>query len=128
AALFSFTAFTTPAMAGTLVGSVTDEDGIRGLQGAQVEIVELGRISAAEQDGVFRFVDVPAGTYTVRASYAGANERTLSVTVTETGVTRSDILLGTGDPHSTVLVIGQAANLGSSISRHRAADGVSTVL
>ncbi|HWK42480.1 MAG TPA: TonB-dependent receptor [Croceibacterium sp.] len=128
AALLSLTAFSAPAMAGTLSGSVVDEGGVRGLQGAQVEIVELGRVVVAGQDGVYRFTDVPAGTYTLRISYAGAEESTQSISVTETGVTRSNIALGTGGADNSILVIGQFANLGSSISRQRSADGVSTVL
>ena len=128
AALFSVSAMCSPAMAGTLVGSVSDAEGVRGLQGAQVEIVELGRAAAAGQDGAYRFVDVPAGTYTVRASYAGADEKTFSINVSEEGVTHSNILLSGGAGATNVLVIGQFANLGSSISRQKAADGVSTVL
>ncbi|MBB4630803.1 TonB-dependent receptor [Sphingosinicella soli] len=125
-ALFAVTALSTPAFAGTLVGSVVDASGVRGLQGAEVEIVEIGRVTSAGTDGTFRFADVPSGSYTLRTLYAGADESRTSVSITEDGTTRADIVLGTGD--DTILVIGQQANLGSSISRQRAADGVSTVL
>ena len=128
AALLTFTALPVPAIAGTLTGSVVDDGGVRGLQGAQVEIVELGRTVAAGQDGIYRFVDVPAGTYTLRATYAGADESGTTVSVTETGTTHSNIVLSAGGSNSTILVIGQFANLGSSIARQRSADGVSTVL
>ncbi len=128
-ALFAVTALSTPAFAGTLVGSVVDAGGVRGLQGAEVEIVELSRVVVAGQDGTYRFADVPSGSYTLRATYAGADESNTSVSVTETGTTRTDIALSAGgDADSMILVIGQQANLGSSISRQRAADGVSTVL
>src|SRR3546814_9753746 len=69
------------------------------------------------------------GHYTLRASYAGAETKTTSVNVTETGTTKVGIALSAnGDEEATILVIGQQASLGSSISRQRAADGVETVL
>lgn len=127
AALFAVTSLASPAFAGTLVGSVVDAGGVRGLQGAEVELVELGRRTSAGPDGSFRFADVPSGSYTLRAAYAGADESRTSVSITEDGTTRTDIALSAGDD-SLILVIGQQANLGSAISRQRAADGVSSVL
>ncbi|BBE33043.1 TonB-dependent receptor [Sphingosinicella microcystinivorans] len=127
AALFAVTALSTPAFAGTLVGTVIDAGGVRGLQGAEVELVELGRRTSAGPDGSFRFADVPSGSYTLRAVYAGADESRTSVSITEDGTTRTDIALSAGDD-SLILVIGQQANLGSAISRQRAADGVYSVL
>jgi TonB-dependent receptor len=129
AALLTTTMFSAPALAGSLSGTVVDGSGTSGLQGAEIDIVELGRSTSAGPDGVYRFADVPAGTYTLRARYSGADERSETVVVTETGTTSANIILGAhGDRESTILVIGQRANLGSSISRQRAADGVSTVL
>lgn len=118
--------FSASAHAGEIVGAVVDAAGIRGLEGAEVEIVELGRRVAAGQDGTYRFVDVPEGEYTLRAIYAGAAESTRTVSVGETETVRITIALGGSD--SAILVIGQQANLSSSIARQRAADGVSTVL
>ena len=131
ASLLAATMFSTStvAIAGTLTGFVIDNSGTSGLQGAEVEIVELGRSTSAGPDGDYRFVDVPAGTYTVIVRYTGAEEKRETVTVTETGTTSSNIVLSAnGNGDSTILVIGQHANLGSSISRQRAADGVSTVM
>ena len=125
--LLAATMFSTPAFAGTVIGTVVDAGGVRGLEGAEVEIVELDRVMTAGQDGTYRFVDVPAGTYTLRAIYAGADESVTTINVTETGMTQNTIALRSGDD-SLILVIGQQANLGSSIARQRAADGVSTVL
>lgn len=127
AAFFAVTSLSTPAFAGTLVGSVVDAGGVRGLQGAEVELVELGRRTSAGPDGSFRFADVPSGRYTLRAVYAGADESRTPVSVTEDGITRVDVALSAGDD-SLILVIGQQANLGSSIARQRAADGVASVL
>lgn len=126
-ALLAATMFSSPAFAGTVIGTVVDAGGVRGLEGAEVEIVELDRVITAGQDGSYRFVDVPEGTYTLRATYAGADVSTTTITVSDTRVTQNTIALRAGDD-SSILVIGQHANLGSSISRQRAADGVSTVL
>lgn len=114
------------AIAGELVGTVTDATITRSLPGAEIELVELGRRTTVAQDGTYRFTDVPAGTFTLRARYAGAPDKTVTIDVPDLGVAQLAITLGTDD--STILVIGQQANLASSISRQRSADGVKTVL
>lgn len=113
------------AFASDVVGTVTDGTGTRTLQGAEVRIVELGRVVEAERDGGFRFGDVPAGTYTVVARYVGTEPSTSTVTVPESGNVRIDLVLGGDDQ---IIVVGQAATLSSSLSRQRAADGVESVL
>jgi len=122
------------AAAGTLTGEVVDTSGTRTLRGASVSVVELGLSAPVEADGSFRFANLPAGTYTLRVQYPGALEQTRTVTVGETGeiiesfslapraVASDDTVI------STVLVIGQQANLLSSIARQRASDTVETVL
>jgi len=125
--LLCATFITTPAYAGTLTGTVVDASATRGLAGAQVEVVEIGRTAVVASDGSYRIVDVPAGTYTLRTNYAGADTSSTSVSVTNDGTTHTDIVLASSRGNE-ILVIGQFANLGSSISRQRAADGVSTVL
>ena len=119
--------FFTPAIAwaNDVVGTVTDGSGTRALQGAEVRIVELGRVVEAERDGSFRFGDVPAGTYTVVARYVGTEPTTSTVTVPENGNARLDLVLG---GNNQIIVVGQAASLSSSLSRQRAADGVESVL
>lgn len=116
-----------PLLAQTVTGSVRDASETRQLEAVEVEIVELGRTTVTSADGGYRFSDVPAGTYTLVARYTGAEPATRSVTVAATGEVRADFVLGeVGD--GTVLVIGQRANLASSLSRQRAGEGVSTVL
>lgn len=108
-----------------IVGTVTDDDGIRGLQGTQVRIVELNREAEAGRDGSFRFSGVPAGTYTLEASYIGAEPTRTQVTVAATGTVTANLTVGEpGD----IIVIGQSASLASALSRQRAADGVESVL
>ncbi|HMO74947.1 MAG TPA: TonB-dependent receptor [Sphingopyxis sp.] len=113
------------AFASDVVGTVTDASDTRALQGAQLRIVELGRVAEAGRDGSFRFTDIPGGTYTLETRYVGAESRTQTITVPDTGTLTANIVLGTD---GSILVIGQAANLSSSLSRQRAADGIESVL
>ena len=113
------------AYAGDLTGTVTDATDTRALQGAQLRIVELNRVSEADRDGTFRFSNVPAGTYTIEARYVGAEPRTLTIDVPESGNATANFVLGTD---GSILVIGQSANQASALSRQRAADGIESVL
>lgn len=116
-----------PAIANArdISGTVTDQDGIRALQGTQVRIVELNRVAEAGRGGTFRFVDVPEGTYTLEATYIGAEPTRTEVTVAKTGTTTARLTVGQpGD----IIVVGQSASLSSSLSRQRAADGVENVI
>lgn len=113
------------AFASDLTGTVTDARGVRGLQGTQVRIVELDRVTEAGRDGSFRFGDVPAGTYTIEASYIGADPVTTRVTITDDADATAALRIGSDDE---ILIIGQSASLTSALSRQRAADGVENVL
>lgn len=119
------TAFPATALASDIVGTVTDASDTRALQSAQLRLVELNRETEAGRDGSFRFSDVPAGTYTLEARYVGAEPTTRTIEVPETGSVTANVVLGTD---GSILVIGQSANLASSLSRQRAADGVESVL
>lgn len=113
------------AYAGDVVGTVSDGSNTRALQGAEVRILELDRVVQADRDGSFRFPHVPAGTYTLEARYLGADKRSQSIIVPESGSVSANMVLG---DDGAILVVGQAANLSSSLSRQRAADGVESVL
>ncbi|MCV0382784.1 MAG: TonB-dependent receptor [Erythrobacter sp.] len=118
----------TPAIAGEIDGLVTDASDTIALRSAQVRILELNRTATTERDGTFRFTDVPAGTYTLEFIYVGAEPQTRTVEVPATGSVRAKVALagiGAGDQ---ILVIGQAANLSSALSRKRENDTVSDVV
>ncbi len=117
------------ALAGSLSGRVAS--GVKSLQSADVEIVELKRRAQTGSDGLFRFGDVPDGSYTLRTQYVGAPAVETKVNVS--GDTRSDeIQLGSSGNDSgyidNVLVVGQRASMASALSRQRSADGVESVL
>ena len=122
-----FLSLPTAAWAGTVTGVVSDPSQTRGLQSAQVRIVELDRVVTTERDGSFRFPDVPAGTYTLETRYVGADTSQTSITISDSSPTVANILLQSG-AGTEILVIGQSANQASSLSRKREADGVSSVL
>jgi len=130
-----FLAVAAPAAAGPVTGTVADASGTRTLQGAEVTIVELGQTATVGADGSFRFGDIPAGSYTLRARFAGALDDVREVAVPATGEVSVDFVLapvgsdGAGTAQlDEVLVIGQRANFLSAISRQRSADTVQTVL
>ena len=113
--------------AGTITGRVTDNSGTRTLNGAEVKIIELDRVTVAGADGSYRFSDVPAGSYTISVSYVGADAVTRAVEVAGEQPVRADVGLGPSTEDS-VLVVGQRANLASALSRQRASDTVENVL
>ncbi|MCJ2189188.1 TonB-dependent receptor [Novosphingobium beihaiensis] len=127
AGLLASASFATIAHAGDLSGNVSDATGTRALQSATVKIVELDRATRTDRDGSYIFADIPAGEYTVEVSYVGAIVETKKISIPETGRVQGNFALagiGGGD----ILVVGQAANQASALSRKRAADGVEDVL
>ncbi|GGB98281.1 TonB-dependent receptor [Novosphingobium endophyticum] len=127
AGLLATASSATIAHAGEISGSIHDATGTRSLQAVSVRILELDRSARTDRSGSYIFADVPAGTYTLEVSYVGAEVERKAVTVPSAGRAAGDFDLagiGGGD----ILVIGQAANLSSALSRQKAADGVISVL
>ncbi len=119
-----------PALAGVIEGRVSDQSGDISLDGAIVRIVETGVATTTNRAGEYRFAAVPAGDYTLRVSYVGAEQITASVSVpTEDAVARRDFLLGE-DLRVTenILVVGQRGALNSALSQQKASDRIITVL
>lgn len=130
-ALLASCAFATPALAQDLAGTVADSTNTRTLSGAEVRIVELGRVTEAARDGSFRFTDIPPGTYTLVVRYVGASSETRRVTVPTTGTVVEHFALAASDGTergNDILVVGLAANQASALSQKRSADGVESVL
>jgi len=115
------------AQAGGLNGQVFDASETRALKAAQVIITELGRSTTTNSNGNYIFADIPAGDYTVEVRYVGAETLTRTISITEEDIVTANFsvaAVGGGE----ILVIGQAANQASALSRQKAADGVSSVL
>jgi len=116
-----------PVVAGEVSGTVVDPSGTLGLQAAELRIVELNRIAVSRRDGSYSFGEVPAGTYTLEVRYTGAETVTRTIEVPASGRIAVDVAMG-GDEGDTILVLGQAANQASALSRKRQSDTVSDVL
>ena len=115
------------AIAGTISGRVVDNTGTRTLAGAQIRIPETGRSAVAASDGSFRFIEVDPGQYTLVVSYAGTQTVEQAVTIEGNEVVRAEIGLGSRTDEN-IVVVGQRANLASSLSRQRASDTIESVL
>ena len=123
------TAVALPAIANTITGNVIDATGTRPMQGAEVRLAPLSRVTRVDSNGTFRFTNVPPGTYSVTVSFAGATPKVQDVTVVEGGTRSLSFALSPiGTEMDMILVVGQQSNLLSSISRQRSADTVVTVL
>lgn len=125
--LLATASLSTMAHAGELAGNVSDATGTRALQAATVRIVELDRAVDTARDGSFIIADIPAGDYTVEVTYVGAVMETKTISVPATGRVEGNFALS-GMGGDAILVVGQSANLASSLSRKQAADGISDVL
>lgn len=62
---------------GTLSGVVKDNDG-KPLQGATVQVIGTGKGTATKKDGSYRILNIPSGTYSVKYSYLGYKDQTLT--------------------------------------------------
>jgi len=127
ALLLSTCAVATAAHAGEMTGQVADATGTRALQAATVAIPALNRSVATDRDGRYLLADIPAGEYEVAVSYVGATTLKKTVQVPAEGRITADFSVAAVGG-AEILVIGQAANQASALSRQKAADGVSSVL
>ncbi|MCK5326681.1 MAG: TonB-dependent receptor [Woeseiaceae bacterium] len=117
------------AAAQTVTGEVTDANNTVSFKGAQVRIEELQRSTTTDGRGQFRFANVPAGEYTLVVRYVGAPAKTVSITVTDSGLAMGAITIGSGDATvEEVIVYGQAAALAGALSQERSAGNLVSVL
>jgi len=99
-----------PALAqGTLTGTVVDAGLGETLPGANVLVVEAGTGAATTLDGTYRVARLAAGTYTVRASFAGYQTQTVTgVTVQDGETTTINFALAAGAELQEVVVTAEA--------------------
>ncbi|MDA0706971.1 MAG: TonB-dependent receptor [Proteobacteria bacterium] len=113
----------------TVTGEVTDANNTVVFKGAEVTITELQRSVTTDERGQFRLANVPAGTYTLVVSYVGAGQKTMPITVTDSGLAIGGIAIGAaGEATEEVIVYGQAAALASALSQERSAENLVSVL
>ena len=80
--------------ADTVTGRILDANTGSYLPGTSVRVRELGRTATADREGQFTLRNLPAGTYTLEATYLGYDARTTTVTVSDGGIARADLTLG----------------------------------
>jgi TonB-dependent receptor len=116
-------------IAQTVTGEVSDANNTVVFQGAEVRITELQRTATTDSRGQFRFTNVPAGSYTLVVSYVGAANKSVPITVSESGLAIGTIAIGTeGAATEEVIVYGQAAALANALNQERSADNLVSVL
>ncbi|HEY2348623.1 MAG TPA: TonB-dependent receptor plug domain-containing protein, partial [Puia sp.] len=92
---------------GTLSGKVTDSSTGKPLPGASVYIADLKLGVVANENGDYRFANLPTGTYLVEADAIGHTTQTKDITISEKAVL--DFVLGLQyTEQSAVVVTGQS--------------------
>lgn len=117
------------AQSAAITGRVTDARGETSLKGAVITIVELGRTTASDEQGFYRFSGLADGTYTLRVQYIGAEPAQETVILGEDEVVSRDLAVGENTARlDNVLVVGQAAGQAAALNRQRAATNIVNVV
>lgn len=112
------------AMASVVSGQVRNPLTSGNLAGATVEIEELGLETTTGPDGRFRFPNVPAGQYTLRASLLGGGGTSSTITVPETGEVSVRLEISADE----VIVTGTRGALASARGQERDADQFKSIV
>ena len=79
---------------GTVTGRVVAATTAAPLEGARVDLVEVGRAATTDAQGRFRFGQVPAGSYTLRVQMIGYQPFERTVQVQDGATAEVDVSLG----------------------------------
>ncbi|MCC7302251.1 MAG: carboxypeptidase-like regulatory domain-containing protein [Bacteroidia bacterium] len=90
-----FLLFPAPVLfAGIISGKVTDATNGEEIPGVGIHLKDLKRAATTDVQGIFRFYDVPAGTYELVVSFIGYKTSTVTnVVVTEKGTTEVSVAI-----------------------------------
>jgi TonB-dependent starch-binding outer membrane protein SusC len=109
------------ASTGTITGKVLDRGTNRPIAEAQLQLAGTVRGARSNEQGEYRIVAVPAGTYTLRVIRLGYGQTTESVTVTAGQTTTVDITLG-----ASAVVIDQVVITATGETQRRRESGATT--
>ena len=113
---------------GSISGLLTDPAGAV-LRGAQVSIPAQGLNTATDQQGLFFFSGLPAGSYALSVSYIGFEKVTKTVAVTAGQTTTVNLQLQVESQQQTVLVTAASASAEvEAVNEERAADNIIQVM
>ena len=121
-------ALTPAAQAARVEGRVSDTTETIFINSAIVRIPELNMQVRSGRDGRFSFANVPAGTYTIRVSFVGAEPVEKQLVVNDDTVTMNLTIGDDVDRIENVIVYGQTGRAANAINRQRAADNVISVI
>lgn len=93
------------AQEGTITGTVVDAESAESLAGVNVVVEELQSGAATDAEGQFRIAGVPAGSYTLVATYVGYQRTSVSVEVEAGETTTVQIELPPGAVELEDLVV-----------------------
>ena len=113
----------------TLIGTVTNTATNRTLKGAKVVIRGTGRETVTDNQGVYRFADLPPGIVVLSVSYTGLNPVEVSVDVASGTPNRRDVEL-TADIYtlSKFVVAGEREGNALAVTLQRQAPNVKNVV
>jgi len=94
---------------GVLTGTVTEEGSAQPLPGAQVLVTGTAKGDATNMNGVFRIVNIAAGTYTVTISFVGYATKSVDVTITDNETINQSVVLMAGSIELADVVISASA-------------------
>src|SRR4029077_12621507 len=113
---------------GGIAGHVTDNSG-GVLQGARIEIQQLGLSVVSDSQGAFLVNALEPGSYTLTISYVGFKEFTKQVNVIAGQTASVDAKLEVGSQNLEVLVTAErASGEAAEVNRELAADNIVQVL
>lgn len=121
ALLLVFSTGAAMAQTGSISGVVKNNETGSTLVGANVAIVGTGMGAASGVDGNYTIANVPAGTYTVKATFIGYKEQTLQVTVGGGETAVADFSLAES------LLLGDAVVVSASRRAEKLTDAPATV-
>lgn len=113
---------------GTITGTAKDPAGST-LQGARVELVPSGKQQVTDNQGQFRFSEVPVGEYTLTVSYVGFANFTRQIEVEGDQTATVDAVLQVASRTDEVIVRGERLQgEAEAINIERTADNIVQVL
>ena len=116
--LFAFAIISLPALAqtGDIQGTVYQRSTGRPLAGADVHVLETDQTRKTDENGIFRFTEIPEGTYTFIVTHPSETAPTeVSVEISSGDTTEVKIHLGVAVKLETIIVEGK--RLPPTISR-----------
>lgn len=114
---------------GIVEGYVRDSQNHGALPGANVFVVGTSQGASTDLNGSFLISNVPAGSYTIRATYVGYTAETLHINVTPNATVRINFHLeAVGVKGKEVVVTAQAAGQNAAINQELSSNQIENVV